>query len=167
MVLRGWQPQKKLVPCSSCTRQGPIMIDEIDDEQQHADAEAKLFSALTCFPHQMSAVQSVACRCRIRAAENKIPGKLPFAMRRILAFPGCCHHDGQEQRGDRPGTHAPTINSAFGWARAWMWLGGLRGCVGAWLPGAARLVSTDLTRLSLFASTRPESCSKKIKKLKN
>lgn len=23
------------------------MIDEIDDEQQHADAEAKLFSALT------------------------------------------------------------------------------------------------------------------------
>lgn len=55
----------------------------------------------------MSAVQSVACRCRIRAAENKIPGKLPFAMRRILGFPGCCHHGGQEQRGDHPGTQAP------------------------------------------------------------
>lgn len=47
LVPRGWQPEKKLVPCSSCTRQEPIMIDEIDDEQQHADAEAKLFSALT------------------------------------------------------------------------------------------------------------------------
>lgn len=42
----------------------------------------------------------------------------------------------------------------------------MRGCVGAWLPGAARLVSTDLTRLSLFASTRPASCSKKQKNKK-
>lgn len=100
--------------------------------------------------------RAVACRCRIRAAENKIPGKLPSAMRRILAFPGCCHHDGQERE---PGIHG-LVSSAFGVGMGMGVAWGLRGFVGAWLPGAARLVSTDLTRFSLFASTRPETLSK-------